>query len=531
MKPAGLSKRAIIYTRISTSGQEENTSLAAQFAACHEKAAALGMMVVASFEDVHSGADYAEREGLQKALSLLETDADALIIFDLSRSSRDVAHQQVIKKRVNNCGKQLVFCSMDFPDTPEGDLAFGIIGSFAQYERLKIRERTNSGKRARAKQDIQPARVHSPYGYHIVTQGDVMEGAYSKEQIGKYVVIDSEAEIVREIFERAETQTVRSICAWLTESGYPSPGGGAFWHTSTVQRILRRSAYRGKAKYGATMCIIDDARPAKGLSKKVQKPAPESNVIYITAPPIVSLKQWEKVQGKLAENVSLHSGGRKKHLLSGLLRCPHCGRVMNYASYKNVNKSGTRRWAYYRCDRKSELLAPALRCSNFNVKAEAVEAAVINKFIEYTAHPDRLAQYWEHENAQQKTKRTPTATLEKALEACRKKESNIVTAQIRAIEAGASSAVYESKLTELCAERDRLERELRAAQQQEGKAAKSNLLKSAQTIAVHLAELQDALSADIEDGEKRDLLALVVKSVTPYDLNAEKITIEFRVMG
>ena len=109
-------------------------------------------------------------------------------------------HQQAIKKAVKAAGGRIVFCDMDFDDTPEGDLAFGIMGGFAQYERAVIKDRTMKGKRKRAEEGQQPQRSTPAYGYHIVTNAQVECGLYPPEMRGRYVVIEEEAAVVRELF-------------------------------------------------------------------------------------------------------------------------------------------------------------------------------------------------------------------------------------------------------------------------------------------------------------------------------------------
>src|SRR4028119_842290 len=168
--------RAILYTRVSTSDQAEHgTSLDEQLAACTKKAQQLGVQIVGHGRAAGvSGGLYATRDRLQAALARIEAgDADTLITANLSRFSRDREHQSAIKKRVQAAGGGLVFCDMESADTPEGDLAFGIMGTFADYERKVIKERTMKGRR-RAEQGIQPCRNHSPFGYHVVTSKDVL---------------------------------------------------------------------------------------------------------------------------------------------------------------------------------------------------------------------------------------------------------------------------------------------------------------------------------------------------------------------
>ena len=75
-------------------------------------------------------------------------------------------------------GARLILCDMEIADTPEGDLQFGIMGQFAQYERQLIRKRTMAGRRHRAEQGYQPCRSQSPLGYHIVTKGEALAGLY-----------------------------------------------------------------------------------------------------------------------------------------------------------------------------------------------------------------------------------------------------------------------------------------------------------------------------------------------------------------
>ena len=53
------------------------------------------------------------------------------------------------------------------------------------------------GKRKKAEQGFQVNRGTPPFGYHVPTKEDVMRGSYPPEQLGKYVLIPEEAEIVR----------------------------------------------------------------------------------------------------------------------------------------------------------------------------------------------------------------------------------------------------------------------------------------------------------------------------------------------
>ncbi|BCM90167.1 hypothetical protein IAD21_02018 [Abditibacteriota bacterium] len=98
-----------------------------------------------TYEDVQSGADYRDQQALQNALALIERgEANTLIIYDMTRYSRDLEHQQLIKKRVLAAGARLEFATFDVGDlnSAEAHLSFGVRGVFAEYERLNTRDRT-----------------------------------------------------------------------------------------------------------------------------------------------------------------------------------------------------------------------------------------------------------------------------------------------------------------------------------------------------------------------------------------------------
>ena len=97
---------AILYVRVSSEEQVKNTSLGGQLDSCRAKAGELSLPIVAEYRDEGiSGAFFKSRPGLQAALSDIEEGrGNRLICLDISRLSRDVEHQQIIKKKVENAG-------------------------------------------------------------------------------------------------------------------------------------------------------------------------------------------------------------------------------------------------------------------------------------------------------------------------------------------------------------------------------------------------------------------------------------------
>src|SRR5829696_7842786 len=91
------SMRAAIYCRVSSAGQRENYSLGSQEDLCRRYAASQCWTVVHVESEQHSGADLHDREGLQRALTLIEDGgADILLALATDRLSREQLHIGVI---------------------------------------------------------------------------------------------------------------------------------------------------------------------------------------------------------------------------------------------------------------------------------------------------------------------------------------------------------------------------------------------------------------------------------------------------
>ena len=72
----------------------------------------------------------------------------------------------------------------------------------AEYERAQIRERTRRGKLHRARTGHQAVMSGAPYGYRFVRKTDQTEGYWE--------IVETEAEVVREIFRRYVEDGARS---------------------------------------------------------------------------------------------------------------------------------------------------------------------------------------------------------------------------------------------------------------------------------------------------------------------------------
>ncbi len=113
--------RAVIYTRVSSQGQEDNSSLRTQNAACRAYAEERGWQIIGTFSDVHTGAEYRERPGLSALREQTRARAvDVVLVHALDRLSRNQAHLAILAEEIEDHGARLEFVTEAFEDSAVG---------------------------------------------------------------------------------------------------------------------------------------------------------------------------------------------------------------------------------------------------------------------------------------------------------------------------------------------------------------------------------------------------------------------------
>jgi len=190
----------------------------------------------------------------------------AVLVHDLDRLSRKLAHQLLLSDEFEQAGVALRIVTMpDGAKTPETQLLSNVRGIIAEYERAKILERCTRGRFGRAKAGhVPPGR--RTLGYNYVRHAD--KGAH-------YEVHPEEAALVQRIFHLYVTGGLSqdAIAALLTAESIPTPGErrpgparrlpAGVWHQSTVADILRNTAYIGTLYYGKKTRLPGKGNPDK----------------------------------------------------------------------------------------------------------------------------------------------------------------------------------------------------------------------------------------------------------------------------
>lgn len=548
--------KAVLYTRVSTDEQAEHgTSLAGQLEACQRVAAQHGADVVAHYPDAGvSGAHYATRAGLQMALADLETGkANMLIVYDVTRLSRDVEYLSAIVKRVRAAGARLVFNSGQFEDTPEGEMLLGVNGVMSQYERSKFRERSMNGKLRRLGEGKQPARGMRPYGYFIITREDVYAGRHTAGTEGTYIIDETEAPWARAIFGRyAAGASLREVARWLQEQGVRPPSHAPdrrakystpprdLWHAATIQGILKNSAYIGKATFGKRRHLTDESRIGKehksGAARTYKRKDYCQRVSsdkwqYVNAevPALVDEATWNACQDRLASNQNTRSGNPEtRYLFTGQLRCPICGRGLYGARRKRENQID---YVAYHCrDYAKSARADETICNPAHYNEKLLLAALQCGVSQCPALLD--AALTAHERKQQAHDYTgEIARLHADVTALENKERSAVEGELAALSAGRNAAIYRKVLTEIDEERTAITARIADLEKRQQDRPKENPKAKAEVIAEALTKLEAVLAADeITVAEKNALLHQVVDIIVPHEDRIE-VTLKARKPG
>ena len=144
--------RAAVYLRVSTEGQVDGTSIDTQRAHCQDLASRHGLTLVSEHVDAGVSGAAASRPALDELLAAATAgDIDVVLVAKLDRLGRSLLHLLELLEKLDVLGVR-VLSATDGIDTrtPAGRLMLHLLAVFAEFERERIRERSQDGHRRRA---------------------------------------------------------------------------------------------------------------------------------------------------------------------------------------------------------------------------------------------------------------------------------------------------------------------------------------------------------------------------------------------
>lgn len=337
----------VLYCRVSTEEQTENTSLPAQLRECREAAKKLDCEVLKEFiEEGESGAKL-DRTAMTRMLVFCtknKAKVRYVIVKDIDRFSRDTLVHLQLRRAFTALGIGLY--SINQPsiseETSESQFLENIFSAVAQLERSKIHNRTQKGTQEvllRGGWTCQP-----PYGYCIHRRED---------NLPTLSVIPEQAKAVVKAFEhRAEGLPLHSIQTKLNALGYRSRQGKAL-SVQTIDNWLKNPVYIGKLR---------------------NKNFPD-RLMDAAHPSIVSIALWNRAQEKIGKKTVLRQKFNPAFPLTTILRCEKCNTPITGSLSRG--KSG-KKYAYYHC-RKA-------KCKTKNLSRDPTEKAFhqVLRYVQFT---------------------------------------------------------------------------------------------------------------------------------------------------
>lgn len=330
--------RVVIYSRVSSTSQEENTSLTTQVAGCRSLASTRRWLVVHEEQEVHTGADLHGRPGLRRVRDLArEGRVDVILCYALDRLSRKQAHLAIVADECAQAGVRLEFVTEEFENSAVGEFIRAAKAFAAEIEREKIIERTVRGKRARAESGRPIPGRKAPYGY-------VWADPVAKDRLAEHPV---EGAVVRRIFsEVVAGKSLRAIAAGLADDGHPSPTGNAHWARTTLHVMLRLPTYSGEMRaYRQRGYRRYDPEPRGRYRPEAEHIALPAGVAPALIAPDLQAAAIERLERNKTLSPRRNRDPEATLLRGGLVRCGVCGNALiavrrraNYWDYHCTNR-------------------------------------------------------------------------------------------------------------------------------------------------------------------------------------------------
>lgn len=325
-------KIGALYIRVSTHMQEE-LSPESQKKILLEYAKANDIYVPNEyiFMDLGiSGRKAEKRPDFQRMITLAKSNPSpfqVIVVWKFSRFARNQEESIVYKSLLNKqCGVEVISKSESIIDGPFGSLIERIIEWFDEFYSLNLSEEVFRGMKEKASRGGFQARP--PLGYKIEVKGEPP------------VIVEEEAKIVRIIFDKYvnEHMGLFAISRYLNTLGFKTSRNKPFERRS-IEYIIQNPTYCGMIRWNRTenetnrIKDKDEWIIEKGLHE-----------------PIISKELFDAAQERFKSTYQPR-GARPsctyKHWLSGLIKCPACGRTM--ICQRIQKKSNGEYYAYFTC--------------------------------------------------------------------------------------------------------------------------------------------------------------------------------------
>lgn len=347
------------YARYSTENQDDN-SIEAQFNNISEYCQKHQYNIVAHYFDKAKSGTNIERADFQEMIiSAKAGKFSAIVIYDITRGSRDVADWFSFRKQMMQANVQIISTHDNIGDLLNpNDFLTELIGvGIGQHHVLTSRMKSIDGTTMKA-QDALFLGGYPPLGYDIID--------------GKYIINETEAKTVKKIFTMyaagsSYSDIIDSLNGATGKKGRPLG-------KNSLNSILRNDRYIGIYTW--------NRRKVKIMGKWAGGTANERIVqIKDAIPRIIDQVIWDKVQLRMKNKTNSSTKAKRSYLLTGKIICSECG--ARYCGRTSVNQRGYQN-PYYVCGNKTRTRA----CTSKNIKCEDLDSFCKNAVRDYLLSQD-----------------------------------------------------------------------------------------------------------------------------------------------
>ena len=264
------------------------------------------------FSDAGISGSKSSRPGFQEMLTRARAgEIDLIFTKSISRFARSTLMLLEVVRELRDLGVGVIFEEQNINTlSSEGEMMLTILVAIAEEERKAVRSNVAWAMQNKFKR-----------GEVLVDTNRLL--GYDKDEKGRLVINEDEAEIVRLIFKLyLQGLSGLKIAKMLNDAGIPSYLGNP-WIKNRIYSIL------GNEKYVGDM-----------LQQKAYKNEAERQVrnwgqmpkyfVKDSHPGIISREDWDKVQEARKRR------RRKEYPLTSLIKCPYCGASLTHCTdYKN----------------------------------------------------------------------------------------------------------------------------------------------------------------------------------------------------
>lgn len=336
--PRIITIKCAIYTRVSTEEQaKEGYSLEAQ----EDRLRVLARSFDWAVYKIYSDEGFSAKNRNRPALKQMMIDAkiqkfNTVLVYKIDRLSRSL--KDLIEIVLELSKSEVGFKSsteMIDTTTAEGRLMFHQFGSFAQYERELIGQRTRMALIKRLKQGNW--NTIPPYGYKIVE--------------GKLEIDKPETQNVHLIFDLylKKNMGIQNITHYMNKAGC-KPRLADHWRAARIYKILTNPVYTGLVRWGG--------EEAEGVHSI-----------------IISKEVFQMVKKLLPTRKHKTQRYRSPNYLSGFVKCGLCGSTMT-VTYPGKKEN----FKYYVCQKRYRTKA----CKQEYIRADILENSVLNEIVKFS---------------------------------------------------------------------------------------------------------------------------------------------------